>query len=225
MPGGLTDTIEYVGLLFGAGLSIAIFSYLLGDNPVYRFALYLFIGALVGYSFGIVIRDVFYQMIFVPLLQNPLVVIIPVVLGLLLMFKGFPKYAYIGNFSTAFLVGVGAAVALAGVLLGTLVSQVNATGQALAPVVWSSLPLGFLDGVLIVVGTVSTLMVFHFASPQPHRAGGFWQPIVRLIRGIGRIFLTVALGVAFSGALTAALSIFIGRTQAVIDVVKALLSQ
>jgi len=28
----LTDTIGYVGLLLGAGLSVAIFSYLLGDN-------------------------------------------------------------------------------------------------------------------------------------------------------------------------------------------------
>lgn len=225
MPGELTDTIGYVGLLLGAGLSVAIFSYLLGDNPLYRVALYLFIGALVGYSFGIVIRDVFYQMVFVPLLQNPLVVVIPVVLGLLLMFKGFPKYAYIGNFSMAFLVGVGAAVALAGVLLGTLVSQVNATGQALAPAVWTSLPLGFLDGVLIVVGTLSTLMVFHFAAPQPQQVGGFWRPVVCVIQGIGRIFLTVALGVAFGGALTAAISIFIGRTQAVIDVVQALLSR
>jgi hypothetical protein len=36
---------------------------------------------------------------------------------------------------------------------------------------------------------------------------------VRLAAGIGRVFLIVALAVAFAGAVTASLSIFIGRLQ------------
>lgn len=80
--------VEIVGLILGAGLTLLIFSYLLGDNPLYRLALHLFIGALVGYSFGIVLRDVLIGMLLTRWLTEPVAVVVPLVLGLLLLFKG-----------------------------------------------------------------------------------------------------------------------------------------
>ena len=211
---------EAAGLVVGAVLTLLIFSYLLGDNPLYRLALHLFVGALVGYSFGIVLRDVLLGMVLAQLLTNPLAV----VLGMLLLFKGFPRQAYVGNFSVAYLVGVGTAVALSGALLGTLVPQVGATGRALSPASLASSRAGLLDGLLIVVGTTCTLMASAFAA-RTHSDGrkrrglaGAWAQIVRLAAGIGRIFIIFAFAVAFAGALTASLSIFIGRIQYLIDV-------
>jgi uncharacterized membrane protein (DUF373 family) len=209
-------------MVVGAIATLLVFSYLVGDNPLYRFALYLFIGALLGYSFGVIVRDVFFKMVLVQLLSTPLAVVIPLVLGILLLFKGFPKRAYIGNLSVAYLVGVGAAVGLSGALLGTLAPQVGATGRALAPAIRNTYPLGIWDGLLIVVGTISTLMAFNFTAQPAHSLGGIWQRLVRVVGGIGRLFLIVALAVAFAGALTAALSMFIGRIQSVIDAVNGL---
>jgi hypothetical protein len=215
---------EAAGMVVGAILTLLVFSYLLGDNPLYRLALHLFVGALVGYSLGVVLRDVLLGMVLAQLLTNPLAVVVPLVLGILLLFKGFPRQAYAGNFSVAYLVGVGTAVALSGALLGTLVPQIGATGRALSPAALASSRGGLLDGLLIVVGTTCTLMVSAFAA-RTHSDGrklrglaGAWAQIIRLAAGIGRIFIIFALGVAFAGALTASLSIFIGRIQYLIDV-------
>ncbi len=216
--------LDIVGLVLGAVLTLMIFSYLVGDNPLYRLALHLFVGALVGYSFGIVLRDVLFKMVLAQLLTNPLAVVIPLVLGILLLFKGFPKQAYVGNFSVAYLVGVGTAVALSGALLGTLVPQIGATGRALS---FDSLDLFRLadlqrlaDGLLVVVGTVCTLMAFNFTACKERGLAGTWRRIVGLLAWIGRGFLLFAFSVAFAGALTASLSIFIGRIQYLIDAFK-----
>ena len=205
--------LETAGLVVGAVLTLLVFSYLLGDNPLYRLALHLFVGALVGYSFGIVVRDVLLGMLLGQWLTDPQAVLAPLVLGLLLLFKGFPRYAYVGNIAVAFLVGVGAAVALSGALLGTLVPQVGATGRAMSLPSLLSFRAGLLDGLLIVVGTVCTLMASTFAAQKQRGLAGAWGQIVRLAAGIGRVFLIVALAVAFAGAVTASLSIFIGRLQ------------
>jgi len=209
--------LETAGLVVGAVLTLLIFSYLLGDNPLYRLALHLFVGALVGYSFGIVVRDVLLGMLLGQWLADPQAMLAPLVLGLLLLFKGFPRYAYVGNLAVAFLVGVGAAVALSGALLGTLVPQVGATGRAMSLPSLLSFRAGLLDGLLIVVGTVCTLMASTFAAQKQRGLAGAWGQIVRLAAGIGRVFLIVALAVAFAGAVTASLSIFIGRLQYLID--------
>lgn len=205
--------LETAGLVVGAVLTLLIFSYLLGDNPLYRLALHLFVGALVGYSFGVVVRDVLLGMVLGQWLADPQAMLAPLVLGLLLLFKGFPRYAYVGNLAVAFLVGVGAAVALSGALLGTLIPQVGATGRAMSLPSLLSFRAGLLDGLLIVVGTVCTLMASTFAAQKQRGLAGAWGQIVRLAAGIGRVFLIVALAVAFAGAVTASLSIFIGRLQ------------
>ena len=216
------EMLEIAGLFVGAVLTLLVFSYVVGDNPLYRLALHLFVGALVGYSFGVLLRDVLWHMVLVQLLDNPLPVLLPLVLGMLLLFKGFPRQAYVGNLSVAYLIGVGTAVAMSGALLGTLVPQIRATGQALSPSSWASYQLGPIDGLLIVFGTVFTLMAFTFGVGKQRGLGGLWTRIVKLAAGAGRIFLIFAFAVAFAGALTASLSILVGRVQYVIDVILGL---
>ena len=217
------EILDIVGLVIGAVLTLMIFSYLLGDNPLYRLALHLFVGALVGYSFGVILRDVLYDMVVVKLLADPFssesqLVLFFLLLGILLLFKVLPRTAYIGNFSLAYLVGVGTAVALGGALLGALVPQIRATGRAVSIPALASFRLGPLDGLLILAGTICTLMAFTFTAQEQPGLAGIWSQIVRIVgRVVGRGFLIFAFGVAFAGALTASLSIFIGRIQYVID--------
>lgn len=208
---------ELVGPIIAAVLALFALSYLVGDNPLYRLALHIFVGVLIGYSFGVVVREVLLRMAFPTLISNPTAVVVPLVLGILLLFKGFPKQAFVGNFSVAQLIGVGAAVALGGALLGTLIPQVAATGRALSGASLTSLRFGLLDALMIVVGTICTLLAFTFAEPE-RRADGFtWRRIIDGAAWIGRVFLVFAFGIAFAGALTASLSIFVGRMQRLID--------
>lgn len=209
------EIIETIGIPLGAGLTFLILTYLvLDDSPLYKLALHVFVGALAGYSFGIVVREIALTLLKLP--SEPLL-LIPLAMGLWLFgFKGVPRLAYVGNFALAYLVGVGTAVALGGALLGALVPQVEATARALR-----SGPL--VDGLLIVVGTVCTLMVFNFAVPKPGGRTSIWFRVVKWLGGVGRWFLIFAFGVAFAGALTASLSILIGRVQYIIDLLTSLL--
>jgi hypothetical protein len=212
--------LDLIGSVIGAVLTLLVFSYFLGDNPLYRLALHLFVGALVGYSFSMVLRVV-YDLVWIQLGQNPLVVL-PLVFGLLLLFKYFPRRAYIGNFPMAYLVGVGVAVAVGGALLGTLVPQIEATGRVLAPDSWGLYPWWGGGPALIFVGTVFTLLAFTFTAQGEQGLAGLWSRIIRVSGGIGRFFLIVTFGLAFAGAVTASLSIFIGRVQDVFEAFMAI---
>jgi hypothetical protein len=156
------------------------------------------------------------------LLSRPSNAAVPIVLGILLLFKGFPKQAYVGNLSVAYLIGVGTAVALAGALLGTLAPQVAAAGRALSPVSLNNSRLGLVDGLMVVVGTVATLMSFTFFRARDRKGARSWGRILDGVAQVGRVFLVSAFGVAFAGALTASLSVLIGRMQYLIDIVSGL---
>jgi hypothetical protein len=212
--------VEILGAAIGTGLTLLIFSYMLGDNPLYRLALHIFLGVLIGYSFGAVVRDILVMRLLTPLAQGEYLVFVPLILGILLLGKGVRRQAYVGNMATAFLIGVGTAVALSGALLGTLIPQVAATGSAMA---LTGIDLSRVDawgavaeGALVVVGTVCTLMAFSFAARRRQGLAGLWSRLVALAGGVGRLFLTCALAFAFAGALTSALTLLAERWYRII---------
>lgn len=217
MPGIAALSLDSIGVVVGAVLTLMVLSYIVGDNPLYRVALHLFIGLLVGYSFSVVFREVLLERVFGQLAGNPYSVVVPVILGVLLLIKGLPRHAYIGNLSLAYLIGVGSAVALSGALLGTIIPQVNATGRALRP----GTPglVAAVNGLLVIIGTVCTLLVFNFTARGGAGLSGSWARVASAVSWLGRLFLSVAFGVAFAGALTASLSIFVGRLVHLLDAV------
>ena len=209
--------IRLIGPVIAALLGLFVLSYVVGDNLLYRLALHIFVGAMIGYAGGIIVRDVLLGMALPGLLSNPVSVVIPLTLGLLLLFKGLPRQAFVGNVSVAFLIGVGAAVAMGGALLGTVVPQVQATARALGSASLNAQRFGLLDGLMVVCGTVCTLLAFTFTASEPGSDGALWQKVLGVTARIGRFILVFAFGVAFAGVLTAALSVFIGRMHAFFD--------
>jgi len=203
--------VQLLGPVVAALLSLFILSYVIGDNPLYRLALHIFVGAMIGYAAGVIVRDVLLGVALPGLSSNPSSVVIPVILGLLLLFKGLPRQAFVGNVSLGFLIGIGTAVAIGGALLGTVVPQVQATARALTPASLAAQRFGLLDGLMIVVGTVCTLLAFTFTTTEPASEPVLWQRILGGAAMVGRLILVVAFGVAFAGVLTAALSVFVGQ--------------
>jgi len=112
-------------------LTLMILSYLIGDNPAFRVAVYIFVGVSAGYVAAVAWWQVLYPKVFVPLLTGSflerLLALIPLVLGVLLLMKLSPRTAWLGTPSVAFLVGVGAAVAVGGAVMGTLIPQTQAS--------------------------------------------------------------------------------------------------
>ena len=119
--------IELISALAGLLLTLMVFSYLIGDNPLFRVAVYLFIGVASGYAATAVWHYVLVPRLFQSLATfNPLA-IIPLIFALSLLAKLLPRVSWIGSFAMAVLVGVGAAAGIGGALIGTLLPQV---GQA-----------------------------------------------------------------------------------------------
>ena len=141
--------MEIWGLIIGAVLTLLIFSYLLKDTILYQWALALLVGCGVGYGLGLawhhILREWITHIIATTLLETNLFYIIPLILGAILLFKGFSpnkafgRLAVLGNIPLAFLVGVGTATAVSGALVGTLIPQIVSTGDVLS---WENGSLG-----------------------------------------------------------------------------------
>lgn len=225
MDGGFgPDTI---GVIVGAVLTLVIFSYLLGDNKLYRWALALLVGGGLGFAMGIAVRFVIWDWLLVardsasPVLRG--FYLVPVILGVLLFLKFFASsrllgpLSVLGNISMGYLVGVGAAVAIAGAVLGTLFPQIEAAGQ---DVTLEALPVGLLQGIVMLIGTITALLVF---SPRPRTQNGEIKSAVRWLQRVGGFFIVVALAVAFAGAVTSGLTLWVERWSQIVTLIRSIL--
>ncbi|HEX7617878.1 MAG TPA: hypothetical protein VF480_04070, partial [Verrucomicrobiae bacterium] len=98
--------MDLIGVWVGAILTLLVFSYLLGDTPLFRIAQAIFVGIAVGYGGTAAIYLVLAPKLIEPLISDtaknwPLFV--PLVLGLLLFTKLRPAWAPLGNLSIGFL--------------------------------------------------------------------------------------------------------------------------
>jgi hypothetical protein len=214
---------DVIGLIVGAALTIIIFSYLFSDNVLYRWVLALLVGSGAGYVMGIALRFLVLDWLAqARTAESPVVRIfyfVPLLLGILLLFKGFAsskllgRFTVLGNIPMGYLLGTGAAVAIAGALLGTLFPQIRATGDALT---MANFPWGLLQGVVMLVGTVTALLVF---SPRARGREGEIKPAARWLQRTGQFFIIVALATVFAGAITSGLTLWIERWSELIRLV------
>ena len=189
--------------------TVGILSYAFGDNPLYRLVLHIFIGVAVGYGTLVIIYQVLQPRLIDPLFSRDLTVIaltvIPLVLFIFLVLKLSPRTAALGNISVAYLIGVGTAVAVGGVITGTLVPQVNATWVSIMP---GAAP-NFFNNLILVVGTVTTLLYFQFWLRGRTAIGEIQRvAVLHWLSVVGQVFLTVTLGVIYGGMILSGLAIF-----------------
>ena len=207
-------------------LTLMVLSYLVGDNPAFRLAIHIFIGVSAGYIAAVAWHQVLYPRLFSPLLSGNLsarlLTIVPLVLGLLLLFKISPRTASLGTLPMAFMVGVGAAVAIGGAVMGTLLPQTRASMDAFnlstAGNFWVE-RLG--EGLVMLVGTVTTLVYFHFGA-KATASGPQRGILVRILSWVGQIFIAVTFGVLFAGVFVAAMTALIERLNFMITFLSSL---
>ncbi len=207
-------------------LTLMILSYLIGDNPLFRVAVYIFIGASAGYVAAVAWHQVLYAQLVVPLLSGSLaarlLVLIPLVMGVLLLLKIWPGTARLGTPSMAFLVGVGAAVVVGGAVMGTLFPQTWASMNVLKLSGASQFWLERLsEGVVMLVGTVTTLVYFHFGA-KAAASGPQRGKLVSGLGWVGQVFIAITFGVLFAGVFMAAMTALIERIYFIITFLSSL---
>lgn len=213
---------EIIWLVISFILTMLVFSYLLGDNPVFRVVSALFIGLTAGYFVVVIVYQVLIARLAVPLLQGSRLALVPLLLSGLLLMKLSPRLSRLGNPSMALMVGVGAAVAIGGAVLGTLFGQIKGSLSFFdLPVAQpgSSRGLVIIEGMFFLLGTLATLYYFNFSAKKKNKQDPKPHWLVGLLAAFGKVFIAVTLGAVFAGVLTAAITALIERSDFLINAI------
>ncbi len=194
--------------------TVMVLSYLIGDNPLFRVAIYIFVGVSAGYVAVVAFWQVIWPDVVLKAISGTpterALLAVPVLLSGLLLMKAWPPLSRLGTPAMGVLTGAGAAIALGGAVSGTLFPQVGATINAFDPKKFVSFE-SLIDAVLILAGVIATLAYFHFgARTTVEGAVRRFRPI-EMSAFVGSIFIAVTLGVLFAGIYSAALTALIER--------------
>ncbi len=211
--------MELFGPFIAAILTLMVLSYIFGDNVLFKLATHIFVGVAIGYAVIVV-----WSHVFVPLFKRgDLLTAVPaLVLCLLLVFK-IPlrpsPLGAVGNIALAFVLGVGAALAVGGVLLGTLLPQAMETARiSLNPNHYPDTQtevgvVTWLNNIIIMLGTLGTFFYFTYAVRAQGFLGGLREGFVRFWAGMGRLVIIFTLGALFANTVSARVALLVSRLQ------------
>lgn len=201
-------TIEQIDLIAGWAslvLTLMIFSYILADNILYRLAVHILIGAAAGYAAVTVSVDIIVPWFRLTITESDNAAtaaygLIPLLLFAMLAFKLIPRYAYLGNGGLLFMLSIGTGVALVGAVIGTIIPLAAAAGESI------NTQDETINGVIMVLGTITTLLYFQYLS-RANAVDGIPRnrlPI-RSLRYMGQGFISVTLGALYAQAILTSL--------------------
>ncbi len=220
--------LDLAGTLVGFLLTVSIFSYFLGDNWLFRLAVHLFVGV----SAGLVVVVVWYHLLWPKLIQpfisgevnKQLFMLVVILSSMLLLMKIIPRLSFLSSPVVAVLVGVGAAVAIGGSLIGTIFvlvgSLVNSFDFVRTGVINGDSILKLMNAVILLVGTISTLLYFQ----SYFRSRSHPKNLLETTASIGKIFLILTFGALFALVLSAALAALLERLDFFIGLANQLLN-
>jgi len=199
-----------VGMAVAALLTLMVYSYLvLDDNVLFRLAAHILVGVAVGYAVVVAVHNILLPRLWA--IPADLTLLVPFLLCLFLLVRPAKGVAWFSNYPIALMLGVGAGLAIVGAVGGTLVPQVM--GSAVSVQLTADDPLAAVNGLIIVMGVIVTLVSFHFTA----RRAGPADRLLRWVRPAGRFFIAVALGALFAGLLVSRLSLLVGRIEFLIE--------
>lgn len=200
-----------IGVWIAALLTLGIFSFLYRDNPVYKFCEHLFVGVSAGYYVVLTMISSVYPNLFQPMFASFMkdyhwLLVIPLILGIMLFSRFFPRGDWLSRWPIAFVLGVYPALRITGFGQGDFVEQIHGTILPL----WVPGSIGATIGnILLVVGLVCTLIFFFFSKEHKGALGGTAR--------LGIYFLMVSFGASYGYTVMARVSLLIGRVMFLLD--------
>ncbi len=203
--------MDLIGVWVAAFLTLAILSFLFGDNPVYKFVEHIFVGA--SAAFGIIVM--FNQAVW-PFIQEgittqdmflKITTYIAIFLGILTLFRleimnyVAPTLTWISRFPIAFVTGVGTGIGIVTGIHGYIFPQVVATFLPIMEKHTSIIEI--VSNLVLIVGVLSSLYYFYFSMEQ--------RGVLRWIVKTGMIIIMITFGSAFGYTIMARVSLLIGR--------------
>lgn len=184
-----------------AFFTIAIFSFLYKDNPLYKTAESIVVGVAAGYFtillFWTSLKPKFWDQITV---HHKWWYVIPGILGLMMYFRFSKKYAWISRYPLCLYIGIGSGIAIPLSLQTFVLRQLEAT---MLPVKFNT--AAGINNFLIVVMVVSGLIYFFFSMEH--------KGVVGKTATLGIWIIMVGFGASFGYTVMARVSLLIGRIQ------------
>jgi len=194
--------LSEVGTIVAGLLTLAVFTFLYRDNPVYKLAEHLLLGISIGYMVVVTWNNTLRDSLFVPLLkENDWWLIIPLVLGLMMFARMFRKTRALVKIPIAVLIGSGAGVAIPAMLSARTMKQMSAT---VVPLLGQN-HMPNITAIIVMLGVLTTLSYFYFSREHKGAVG--------VSAKTGTYFLMLFFGTTFGYTVMSRMSTFIGRME------------
>lgn len=216
-----------IGGIVAGLLTLMVFSYLIGANPLWRVAQSLLVGVSVGYVSLVILTQVVAPQV-ARVIQpaagaapaDRWLAAVPVALGLLLLLRIAYPGAWPASFGLNLVVVVGASLALGGALAGVIVPQTLDTMRLLDFSKLDAAGIAALVGnVVLVAGVVCALAYFAFGA----RPDGSRPTPVRELSLVGRWVLVLAFGAILGSLATTFYAALIERLVFLVNLVEKLI--
>lgn len=209
----ITNPFSFEGAVvwLGALATLALYSVLYRENPIFRFAEHVFLGLGAGMGLYMTWKTVLYPMWWKELAAGHWAWILALVAGGMYYTIFSRRLNWMSRLVMMTMMGLAAGVTFRA-FFGQYMKQIGASFKPL--VVIKPLATGGTDvagsifasftNILFLVCLVSVMTYFFFSFEQKHKA-------VRGAAGLGRWLMMIAFGAMFGSTVMARMSLFIGR--------------
>ena len=205
---------------FAAFLTLAILSFLYDDNPFYKFAEHLFVGVSAAYwmVLGVwttVVPNLFGRLIpsVVAHLKPGLkdvepryIYVIPLIFGIILLFRLSSKYGWLSRWALAFIVGTTAGLNFVGYLQSDFIGQIQGSIAPLYATDLGHFSLGgTLSALVMFLGVICGLIYFFFSKEHKGTFG--------VASKVGIWILMITFGAGFGYTVMGRIALLVGRME------------
>ena len=187
-------------LWLAAICTLAAFSFLLGDNPVYKFCEHFLVGLTAAHYLNEGYSSII-EKAWKPLVQKGEILWLGAIIGgLLLLLRWVPSMGWVSRSPLSFMMGVAAAVSCRRVITSEFLDQVVATAK---------LPWTSPNNIIFVLIVAFSMSYFIFGVSEKSRVGS----ILKRSSAIGQALMMIAFGAGLGATIMARLAQVVGRIQ------------
>ena len=204
--------LDIIGVWLLVLMTLCILSYLYGDNPFYKIAEHIFVGVSAGYIFALTWWDQIWPNLFGRLFPGYVDAgfdfspsyIIPLILGIFMLFRLIPSLSWLARFPIAYIVGMAAGLKVYVYINSNILMQIQNSA-----IDFSKGGGEIFNHILVLLGVISALVYFFFSKEHKGTVG--------VISKIGIYFLMIKFGASFGFAVMGRISLLIGRFEDLIN--------
>jgi hypothetical protein len=194
------------GIWVAALLTLAIFSFLYRENPVFRFAEHLLVGVSAGYYLVQYFFSAVYKKLYVPVFDNhDYFLIVGGILGAMMFSRLSRKAEWVSRYPIAFYVAAWAGYVIPSYVQVRILEQAGST--MFNPMGLS--PVQAISSFVIFAGVITTLSYFYFSAER--------RGPLKSSANIGIIFIMIGFGATFGYNVMGRISLLIGRFQFILS--------